>query len=167
MPITADEFRGHLSYDPETGIFRRLKGSYRGAKPGDIAGSRHIAGYVKFCLLGRSYLAHRAAFFHMTGEWPSGDIDHINGDRSDNRWANLRLATRSQNCCNSQKSRRNSSGHKGIRFHQEFKKWTAEVGFQGRRLYLGSFDTAEEAKAAYLNKAAEMHGEFFLGASRT
>lgn len=86
-------------------------------------------------------------------------VDHINGDRVDNRSANLRVCTRGQNLCNRGKTSLNTSGYKGVVFHQ--KKWKAQIGFQGRHRYIGVFDTQEEAHIAYCAKAKELHGEFF------
>lgn len=164
--IDLKTFKEHLSYDPESGVFTRLAGKYHRAKKGDVAGARHIEGYLKFCLLGVSYLAHRAAFFYMTGEWPETDVDHINGDRSDNRWSNLRLASRSQNNCNSGRRRNNTSGHKGVRFHKKAGKWMAEARINGERIYLGLFDTAEAASEAYSDHAQKTHGEFLYKGAR-
>jgi hypothetical protein len=85
-------------------------------------------------------------------------IDHVNGDPADNRLENLRLATHQQNLCNKRRGR-NNSGLKGV-YLRPNGKFTASVAFNQRSFYLGCFDTAGEAHAAYAFAAARLHGEF-------
>src|ERR1700719_1662744 len=98
--IDDDRLRELLSYDPETGVFRWLVRKRQNVKAGDVAGSFDGCGYCKISIDRRAYKAHRLAWLYMTGEWPPAEIDHINMNRADNRFANLRLATRHQNMAN-------------------------------------------------------------------
>ena len=149
--FTAADIRDRLAYDPETGQFRwlvRVMCQGGGRMPGDTAGTNKD-GYVQIKLFGRVYRAHHIAWLIMTGEWPPAiDIDHQNTDRSDNRWTNLRLATRSQNNLNSKKVRVGKSGHRGVHPCTNSSRWQARIGFAGRVIGLGTFDSKDEAVAA-------------------
>jgi hypothetical protein len=115
---------------------------------------------VELSLRGHRALAHRVAWLYMTGEWPAGDIDHINNNRSDNRFSNLRPATRSLNIANSTKKKSNSSGFKGVSFSKANRKWFAKITVNYRQQSLGYFNTPQEAHAAYVHAAREAFGEF-------
>src|ERR1700752_3680858 len=96
--LTCEEVRERFSYDPETGIFRHasLDVRHRGHKEfGSIAGcvSRKNGGYWVLWINGRWYRAHRVAWLYMTGQWPIGILDHADGDRTNNKWANIRIAS--------------------------------------------------------------------------
>jgi hypothetical protein len=109
---------------------------------------------------GRQYAAHRLAWLHMTGEWPPADIDHANGDPGDNRWNNLRAATRAQNISNGRKRSTNTSGFKGVSWRSAKEKWQAAITVNGLKRFLGYFDDPAEAHAAYVRAAEKYHGEF-------
>lgn len=87
-------------------------------------------------------------------------VDHINGDGLDNRRGNLRLATPSQNAFNAPKGKRNSSGFRGVYFHNRAAKWAAQIRVDGQNHYLGLFDTPESAYSAYCDAARKFRGEF-------
>ena len=149
--ITASRLRELLNYDPETGIFTRLtKWGSKGI--GDIPGTKSPQGYWYIGLDNRPYPAHRLAWLYMNGEWPQGDIDHINRNRLDNRIVNLRHTTRSTNLHNS--SARGSSGVKGVslispsRQRKSKKLWQARIQVNNQEYDLGSYYTLEEAAAA-------------------
>ncbi|MCI0598747.1 MAG: HNH endonuclease [Beijerinckiaceae bacterium] len=120
--ITAERLRKLLTYDPETGIFtwlpregdgrevRRWNARYSGKIAGCI---NKTDGYRYIKIDGQMYLAHRVAVLYVKGEWPRADIDHINLDRADTRFCNLRQATRAQNMANIRKQRNNTGGYKG------------------------------------------------------
>ena len=151
-----------LAYDPETGnITNTVK--RMGVHVGKQRPRRIPAGYMLFRFANKWMYAHRLAYLLMTGEWPPRglEIDHINGDQSDNRWVNLRLATRSQNTANSVHPRRNTYG-RGVLYDSRKKKrpYSAMIKFEGKRRYLGAFCTAEEASAAYQSARRELYGEF-------
>lgn len=153
-----------ISYNPETGLFTWLvkRNSYGGkVAPGAIAGTL-ADGYIRINLDQRIYRAHRLAWLFMTGSFPEKgfDIDHKNRVRSDNRWENLRLATRCQNNMNTVPSKANKSGVRGVSWNAEKRKWHARIKVEGKVVLLGNHSTIEEAAAA--RKAAEekYFGEF-------
>lgn len=148
-----------LHYDPETGHWAWLV-SGRGTRS-PRAGTVGKWGYIVIQFNGKLYRAHRLAWFYMTGEWPKEDIDHINRIKDDNRWCNLREASRSQNNINSGMRKHNTSGLKGVFYRSDRpKKWQAKIGLNGRGKHLGYFNTKEEAHAAYLAAARANYGDF-------
>ena len=151
--------RAALSYDPDSGEFRCLTNRGTRAKIGCVAGYINGRGYRQIAIEGRMYLAHRLAWFWMTGEWPSTYIDHVDGDPANNRWANLREATNSQNLANSRRSRVNKSGFKGVSLSRDG-KWKVQIWADKTQHYLGLFDTKEEAHAAYSEAAKRLYGDF-------
>lgn len=157
-----EEFLNHLRerihYDPNTGYFIWKKNKYRsriGKRTGAIKD-----GYVQILIAGKLYRAHRLAWLLMTGEWPSHQIDHINLDRSDNRWANLRAADKRQNAMNTRVRRDNKSGYKGVCWDQGCNKWRADIRLPSVRKHLGLFDDPEAAHAAYARAATRYFGEY-------
>lgn len=115
-------------------------------------------GYITVWFNGKNDYMHRVIWEFVNGPIPEGMVvDHINGDRSDNRLVNLRLATPSQNAQNRQKSKNNSSGIKGISYHQRDKKWHAYIGVNRKQLYLGSYSSASEAENVYLDAVDRYH----------
>lgn len=150
-----ESIRAVLSYDPETGHFTHMNQP----KVTHVrAGTRDRDGYISIRIRGRKYFAHRLAFLLMTGELPVGLMDHINRIRDDNRWCNLRPATAGQNQQNSVKSRRKEDLPRGVSRHK--RKFAAVIFVNSKRIGLGTFETAEEASAAYRRKALELHGDF-------
>lgn len=159
-----EEAMSLLSYEPETGLFRwkvdRL--SYGGkAKAGVIAGTPHL-GYINIGVLGRMWAAHRLAWLFMTGDVPPKgmELDHINGDRADNRWANLRCVTKAQNMWNARRPKTNVSGVKGVSWVADRGQWLARITHHGRKIHLGQFDDKERAIAARKEGERRYHGEF-------
>ena len=157
--ITAEQLRELLSYCPDTGIFRwrvPVRGS-RGC--GRIAG--HVKGQYQCICIGKiSYRSHRLAWLHIYGRWPVGEIDHINCDGFDNRIKNLREATPELNQANRTKTRRNTSGFKGVYRSSDGKAWASCIQKTGKSHHLGRFETREEAAAAYALAAVSLNGEF-------
>jgi hypothetical protein len=134
-----------LHYNPDTGEFtQKLKWWNR--EPGDKPGGVSPQGYWYLCVGGKQYPAHRLAWFYMYGQWPKGDIDHINRNRLDNRIANLRDTTTSRNLHNSP-NRGCISGVKGVHINKE-KKWDAVIMVDGVNYRLNSYKTIEEAAQA-------------------
>jgi hypothetical protein len=123
------------------------------------AGSKNH-GYIVIQIDGTKIFAHRLAWIYMTGRQPLYDIDHINLNRADNSWNNLREATRSENKANTTPPVTNTSGVKGVSWHKHRKNWRATIKIDGKAKHLGSFADIEEAKAAYEKTAAEMFGNF-------
>jgi hypothetical protein len=159
--LTANELREWLEYDPETGEFYWLKCSQPrwahlvGKRAGGQQGrARSIT------VRGRAYLEHRLAWLWMTGEWPADQVDHIDLDRSNNRWANLRQATGAQNCWNHRVRRDSTTGLKGVLTVKKGLRFTARITAHNRNYYLGCFKTAEEAHEAYCRAVKQFHGDF-------
>lgn len=151
--VTQERLHELLTYDPASGVFtRKVKTSSR-ARLNKEVGSIDSRGYRQICLLGRLHLAHRLAWVYVYGEWPSEQIDHINRNRLDNRIANLRVVTCSENSQNSGMWRNNTSGHKGVYWNKPRQQWTALMMHARKRLYLGHFDDQYEAVMA--RKTAE------------
>lgn len=156
--LTVARLREVLDYCPETGVFVwKVTRSFK-AVAGAVAGSEYKAtGYLRIQIDGTSYLAHRLAWLHHYGEWPTLDIDHINGEKSDNRIANLREATTSQNGQNQHRAQSdNKSGALGV-YLDKNGRWRAVIAKDGLIYGLGAFDTKESAHAAYLSAKRELH----------
>lgn len=162
--LTADFVRSILDYDQMNGQFtwrRRddVPQTWNTKFAGKGAGGASGHGYRTLRIKNVSYYLHRLAFLHMTGRWPIG-IDHINGDKSDNRWANLREAAQFQNQANSTRPSRNKTGRIGVSWDKKNNRWRADIRVRGKSMNLGRYGTFEEAVAA--REAAESHhqGEF-------
>jgi hypothetical protein len=149
--LTLAGVRAAVNYEPETGLFSRAGKHVRLRK--------HNQGYLIVSVLGCALLAHRLAWFWMTGEWPE-QIDHRNGSRDDNRWENLRQSDHSTNGMNSRLRSHSTLGVKGVARQSESKTFCARITVKGKRRNLGSFRTIEEASAAYKRAAKELHGDF-------
>lgn len=158
--LTKEVAEQYVDYDQSTGVFRWANVTRKGrCKAGAVAG--HVSradGYVHICVLGRKCLAHRLAWLMAHGRWPSGQIDHINLNRSDNRIANLREATNAENGQNRTASKRNTSGFPGVSWCKSSRKWRAQIRVAGRsRIALGYFMRAEDAAAAYAKAKSALH----------
>lgn len=156
--IIASELRSILHYDPVTGIFRWAMDRSQTFRKGMVAGGVNPFGYRLIKIDGRSYMEHRLAWLWMTGSWPEHQIDHSNMVKSDNRWANLREATKSQNLANT-RPRSNKTGLRGVTVDR-YGKWISQIQFNKKKICIGLFDTPEEAHAAYVKKQKELFGEF-------
>lgn len=159
--IPASELPSYVSYDPETGIFisTRDSGCKGQWKSGRQLGGVGPRGYSIITFNKKVYPAHRIAWALMTGEWPKFEIDHVNGIKHDNRWCNLREATRAQNMANIKRSKANKSGYKGV--HKfDGRLWRATISSGGKRHDVGLFRCPTAAFVARYAKLKELHGEF-------
>lgn len=154
--VTQVRLKELLHYEPATGVFRWISTRTGTARAGSVAGSNHSDGYKHIKLCGKMILAHRLAWFYMTGKWPSDQIDHIDGNRANNAWENIREATAKQNQENLCLYKTNTSGYRGVGFCRHYKKWYARVRHNGKRIHIGYFYSAEEAAAAAKAKRAEL-----------
>lgn len=168
--ITYEQARELLRYDPETGVFtwraeRRMGRTGKGAliaSPGDVAGGpMKSTGYRQIVVVGRHYLEHRLAFLWMTGAWPKGQVDHRNGDRTDNRWENLRDVAQPINAQNLRRARADSAtGVQGVGYQKRgarHKRYVARIRINGKSKTIGYFATAEEAHVVYLTHKRALH----------
>jgi hypothetical protein len=162
-----DLIKKTLSYDPSSGaitwINDRVAGRWRNfvkCKAGDVASHPVKTGYLAVNCVGLRVQAHVAAWVLHYGEWPSGEVDHINGVRNDNRIKNLRLATHTQNAQNQKKKKNNTSGWKGVFLHRSSGLWNARIRINGKEKSLGYFRDVREAAEEYMFAALEHHGEF-------
>jgi hypothetical protein len=146
------DYRKYVSYDPVTGVFTRVT-SHGKAVKGQTTGAPDREGYVIFSVGGHQLRAHRLAWWFVHGSFPEGQIDHINGDRSDNRIENLRCVSNQENARNQRKRVTNKSGCQGVCWHKRFDKWISQIRVDGRYVYLGLFSDLEKAIEA--RKAAE------------
>lgn len=157
--LTAEYVRQRLSYEPETGLFR-WRTSAGGVVVGAVAGTPASDGYLQIKIDRRRYLVHRLAWLITHGEWPANMLDHINGDPSDNRIANLRQANAFQNSHNMAAHRDSASGHKGVSWSKKDKRWRAQIYVNRQYTWLGNHLTLEEAAKAYADAAEALQGEF-------
>ena len=158
--MNQEELKKLFSYSEETGLFTRLVRVSRRGKVGENAGHLISTGYVKIGIGKKYYLAHRLAWLYVYGHFPKNNIDHINGIKTDNRISNLREATFEENSRNVGITSRNNSGFKGVYFIKKRNKWATRCSVNKKEIYLGSFDTAEEASKAYQQFALKHHGQF-------
>lgn len=133
---------------------------WNSAWAGKATGSKKSQGYLCVGLVPHGRLsAHRIAWAIHYGVWPKGEVDHINGDTSDNRIKNLRAVSTSENSKNKSKYRNNTSGITGVSYHKGIRQWTAGIRVDGKRIHLGAFDEKEDAILARMNgeKEYEFH----------
>jgi hypothetical protein len=146
--ISYQELRRQILYDPESGLFTRIaQTERRNCRLGRTLGWSQKNGYLMITLGKKKYYAHRLAWFYVYGIWPK-EIDHVNRDRTDNRFANLREVTRTQNNLNAKLNCRNKSGVKGVSWSLKERKWIARIQLNKKVKSLGSFDTVDEARKA-------------------
>jgi hypothetical protein len=145
-----------LSYDADTGLFSRRSNGGRGARSdlcGLPVGSAHKDGYLAVQVGPKKYLAHRLAWLYVFGLFPPNEIDHRNGIRTDNRIANLRVATKPEN----QQNRALRNGRLGIDYHKGRGRWRARITVAGVVHCLGYFTEQDAAQAAYLRAKKLLH----------
>ena len=150
--ITQEYLKSKVEYDPVNGYFSSVR-------TGHVYLAKCPQGYILVKIDRKTYKAHRIAFLYMTGKIPD-EIDHKNNIRDDNRWKNLREATRQQNVFNSPMHKDNAVGYKGVSYRKSRGHYKAIMKLNGKELYLGSFDNPEDAAKAYQEAALRYHGEF-------
>ena len=161
--MTQDELKQHLNYNPETGVFVWRYNPNRNAQwnfmwPGKVAGSVTEKGYCRIRLLNKGIRAHRLAFLYVYGYMPK-EVDHIDGDKLNNKIDNLRDVTHSENMRNAKKYPTNTTGVTGVTYRKSADKWLAYITVHQKRIHGGIFNTKEEAVAARqrLEKKYDFH----------
>ena len=155
--LTAERLREVLDYDPETGVFVWRVRTSNCIKVGSVAGGQRQDGYFAIGLDGKTYLSHRVAWLWVNGFWPQYAIDHIDGDLTNNRISNLRDVDQTINMQNVKRACVNNKTSGLLGTHPSGKKWRAQIAVSGKMHYLGTFDTPEEAHAAYLGAKRLFH----------
>lgn len=152
------EIKDNLEYNPDTGVVSWKLGAFKGKPAGSLS-----EGYVRIRFKRKQYRAHRIAWVLFYGEWPTQELDHIDGNRSNNAICNLREVTPTQNAQNKHTKR---GIPMGVSWHKRTKKWQARVMKDYKSIFLGYFDTVEEASAAYWEAKATHHPHVQLPARR-
>lgn len=159
--LTAERLRSLVDYNPETGEFIRKVTVSGPARAGSVArGCIARNGYRYIGFDGGVYLAHRCAWLHVHGEWPDGMIDHVNGVRTDNRLANLRVVDHVLNGQNQRTCKRTSttSSLLGVsRMCGGKDRFRARIYVGKKEVFLGVFDTEHEAHRAYIEAKRRLH----------
>ena len=157
--LTVEYLRERLTYDPLTGEFlhRHSFGTrYQVGGRADTPGHAALKGYRLVNLLSQKFLAHRAAWLYVHGEWPDMFIDHINGNRGDNRMENLRNVIRRTNQENLRGAKiNNKTGFLGVRLEQGL--YRARIKANGKTIHLGMFEKPEDASDSYIKAKRELH----------
>ena len=149
-----------VRYDASNGKLFWLQSVARRVKAGDEAGSKDRHG-IRIKIDKAKYLAHRIIWLLVTEQDPEDNlVDHIDGNPYNNKSTNLRLASHHQNSCNRKKHSNNTSGLKGVSWHKAVKKWQAYISTENKRIFLGYFNSKEEAYAAYCEAAQKLHKDF-------
>ena len=163
--LTAEYVRSILHYECNTGrlVWKDRPSTYarvNARQRGTVAGVISKLGYRQVFIDGAKYTASRLIWLMQTGRWPKDEIDHRNTIKDDNRWKNLRIATRSENCRNKHKKDGTRSGLKGVSWNTKCQKWVARIGHEGVVYYLGIYDKKSEAYAVYCRAAKKTHQKF-------
>lgn len=153
-----------LEYRPTTGEFAWLQRLSARIQVGDIAGSLDSKGYNQIMIRGKNYKDHVLAWLFTFGEYPTEDIDHINGKKNDNRVENLRGSSRTQNLYNTGLREDNTTGHKGVYLRKDTGKYSAYMNIEGKRCSLGCYATLDESAGDY-RRAAMLYQKEFCHAS--
>ena len=155
--LTAETLRALLDYELDGGIFR-WRVSRQRIQIGAVAGAVNSDGYIVIRINGTLFKAHRLAWLYTHGVMPTHDIDHLNGNKADNRITNLRDVSRSVNMQNQTRAGRGSaSGLLGVSWNKRVERWHASIWVNKRKQHIGYFNTADEAHAAYLAAKLQLH----------
>lgn len=153
--LTAARLRELFHYDPDTGVFTRLVRVNRYPTVGTL----NTRGYRIIHIGSRNYRTARLAFLYMTGSWPEFEVDHIDGQKTNDKFSNLRDVTKSINAQNKHVARNdNSSGLLGAHKLEGGKAWTSSIRVCGKQVSIGKFKTAQEAHDAYVKMKRIVHG---------
>jgi len=151
--LTQERLKELLHYDPETGVFTRVK-------TGKVSGHVDVVGYCTLGIDYKIYKAHRLAWLYVYGVWPSDMVDHINNVKSDNRIINLREANNTQNQHNQTISSTSKTGVKNVHYNKKHKKYVGMFTYNCEKIYCGMFEKIEDANSAVILKRIEYHKEY-------
>ena len=154
--LTHERLLQVFDYNPDTGVFKR-KLKQTGVSQGAVSGSRNNEGYLVTSVDSKIYKCHRLAWFYMVGKWPEGQIDHINGQKDDNRFQNLRDVSKVQNTQNQRRAQRSNKSTGVLGTYKVGSKFAARVSHNNKKVYLGLYATIEEAQAAYVAAKRLLH----------
>ncbi len=156
--MTHDELTDRLAYNGDTGVFTWRVSPTPVVKAGSKSGAINSRGYIVIQFMGRSYQSHRLAWFYIYGKWPTGVVDHIDGDKTNNAIANLRDVSVSTNTQNQKKAMStNKCGLLGVSWAKKQSRWVAQILAAEGKKHLGFFDTPELAHQAYLVAKRQLH----------
>lgn len=157
--LTQSELKEYLDYDADTGVFiRKAHPKISACYHGKIISKGTSHGYVQMTVKGKKYRGHRLAWLYFYGAFPLGEIDHINGKKDDNRIDNLRDVTRQENCQNLVKPKSGSVSRViGVTWIKATGRFRASIGNNGDKIYIGTFNTKEEAHSAYVAEKRRLH----------
>lgn len=161
--LTLKQLREHFHYDPLTGHWTRLRACgphLPGSKVGAAVRDREGHRYNILVFNGARYKMSRLAVFYMRGAWPTGVVDHRNGNTVDDAWKNLRDCSRKQNSQNRRLNANSRSRHKGVQWNSRRGRWVALIRVNGKRLFLGYFEDPAAGALAYKAAALKHFGEF-------
>lgn len=156
--IPVSTLREYFSYDGINLIWKRT--TTNRVKRGAIAGSKTVSGYLQVGFLGVDIKVHRIIWALVHGYWPELIIDHKDGNRLNNRIENLRETNFNGNLRNMRIPSHNTSGIKGVGFCKQTKKWTCSIHVNNKKIWLGRYNTKEEAAKVYAEASKKYHGEF-------
>lgn len=157
--------REYFSYDAKSGELRWRKTDNRKIAIGALAGCPEpsAGGRIKVGFRYRKIRAHIIIWAYQMGKWPTKEVDHINHDPSDNRWSNLREATKAENMWNMRTPKRNKSGSKGVFYDRRYRHpWLAKIRANNKIYTIGRFDTKKAATDAYQKASRKLHGKFSI-----
>jgi hypothetical protein len=134
-----------LTYDAGTGVFKWINSPRNNVPANSVAGTYDKKGYLRIIYKNKLYLGHWLAWFFVYEKWPNNEIDHINGNPSDNRIKNLRDVTRKQNMENKKVYKNSKTGCSGVTWHKKKQRWVVRIGHFGKRISIGQFINIEDA----------------------
>lgn len=156
--LTQSRLKEIFDYDSITGIFKRRLMTSVNSIIGTRPGCNHN-GYIRMMVDGQRHQSHRLAWLYMHGEFPSQFIDHINGNRADNRIENLRDVNREMNIQNQRRARADNASTEllGASLHKATGRYIAQISKGGKKIHLGTFDTPDQAHSAYIEEKRKIH----------